>query len=872
MKNLQHYTLLVGILFLTISISARENVNESGERKAAPAILKNAAADCSAPTAFASLDINNINTTLRNGGDMWWDGDNAKYEVPKVDPPGSETSKHSIYAGSLWIGGIDGSGQLKLAAQTYRQNGNDFWPGPLDETGNIERTTCSNYDRFFEVYSEDVNLHISKFEDGVSQIPTSQVHQSLLEWPGRNNPYFAGETGFSLPANKTMAPFLDVDGDGVYDPAVGDYPSLGSVDQLGTPSDVVPDKMIWWVYNDKGNVHTESGGEAIGLEINTTAFAFKTNDEINNMTFYKYEVVNKASNILDSVYFAQWCDPDLGEYDDDYVGCDTMANLGIVYNGDDFDEGASGYGDEIPMLGIDYFKGPNDENGNELGMSSFIYYNNDPTPQGNPENAAHFYGYMSGVWKNGNPITRFGNGTSISNPASSFMYPSDPADCGPDAWSECNIDGNCSATTPADRRFLQVSGPFRLQPDAVNSVIVGVVWVPDVDYPCPSFKPILAADEKAQQLFDNNFERVRGPDAPNLIIRELDQELIISLSNDETSNNYQESFEVFDPLLAGQSDSTYNFQGYKVFQLKNSTVSTSDLNNPDKAKLIFQCDERDDITDIINFSKDPLTGLQFGELKVAGANRGIEHTFKVTNDAFENEALINNKKYYFMALAYSHNEFLPFLPTQTGQNTPYLEGDRNLKKYTAIPHIPNPQNGGMTLNAEYGESVEVITLSGTGNGGNYLKLTDESIAEIVNNGCVDQPKYKAGAGPIDVAIYDPVLIEDNNYVLNFIDQDDATEVLENDSKWTITNQTKGVTYPQDVAYNFTTDQAIPDFNSNSEGFTIGANQVTGPDPANNTNKSTAPFLGANVKQMVRVCSGCRWTRRFKLGSFRTICR
>ena len=35
-------------------------------------------------------------------------------------------NKHSMFAGALWIGGVDDGGQLKVAAMTYRQSGNDF--------------------------------------------------------------------------------------------------------------------------------------------------------------------------------------------------------------------------------------------------------------------------------------------------------------------------------------------------------------------------------------------------------------------------------------------------------------------------------------------------------------------------------------------------------------------------------------------------------------------------------------------------------------------------------------------------------------------------------------------------------------------------
>ena len=52
----------------------------------------------------------------------------AQYRVPK-DAPDEELNKLRIFAGSIWLGGVDELGQLKVAAQTYRQTGADFWPG-----------------------------------------------------------------------------------------------------------------------------------------------------------------------------------------------------------------------------------------------------------------------------------------------------------------------------------------------------------------------------------------------------------------------------------------------------------------------------------------------------------------------------------------------------------------------------------------------------------------------------------------------------------------------------------------------------------------------------------------------------------------------
>ena len=44
-------------------------------------------------------------------------------------------------------------------------------------------------------------------------------------------------------------------------------------------------------------------------------------------------------------------------------------------------------------------------------------------------------------------------------------------------------------------------------------------------------------DREAQALFDNNFNILNGPDAPDLTLRELDKELIFTISNAGASNN-----------------------------------------------------------------------------------------------------------------------------------------------------------------------------------------------------------------------------------------------------------------------------------------------------------------------------------------------
>src|ERR1051325_1019438 len=152
---------LVLAIFVAFSTSAHENV---GSGKTAIA-YKEYAANCNPASAQIDLDINNVRTTLLNGGDMWWNLNDARYEVPKVDPSSGAPSVHALFAGAIWVGGIDAGGQLKIACQTYRQNGNDFWPGPLDANASVNSGTCDDYNKFWKVKGTDIDSLLGAIND-----------------------------------------------------------------------------------------------------------------------------------------------------------------------------------------------------------------------------------------------------------------------------------------------------------------------------------------------------------------------------------------------------------------------------------------------------------------------------------------------------------------------------------------------------------------------------------------------------------------------------------------------------------------------------------------------------------------------------------
>jgi len=258
-------------------------------------------ASCAAPGASKEVWYNNVRTIIFSGGDMWWDRNgngNAYYYIPAVQNRAQGVS--SSFAGSIWLGGLDAGGGLKVAAMTYRQNGIDFWPGPLDTVdASADPAVCAKYDQVYTI----TRAEVEGFKAG------GLIPLNVSNWPGNGD--------LSKRQGKRLAPFVDVNFDDLYDPTAGDYPAYdienkAEKDALGfCKTKLFGDYTIFWVFNDNGGLHTETGGVPIGVEVRAQAFAFKTNDEINNMTFYNYEVFNRSSFQLNQTYFTVWTDADL---------------------------------------------------------------------------------------------------------------------------------------------------------------------------------------------------------------------------------------------------------------------------------------------------------------------------------------------------------------------------------------------------------------------------------------------------------------------------------------------------------------------------------------------------------------------------------
>ncbi|WKZ74779.1 MAG: T9SS type A sorting domain-containing protein [Vicingaceae bacterium] len=838
------------------------------------------AANCNPATSFTYLELNNVRARIDGTSGRMWTQRGANlisgYEVPKG------SGSYSIFAGALWMGGQDVNGQLKLAAATFGTGGNNYWAGPLNTTtAEIDPATCAKWDKYFKITREEVDAFVAWFESGKTDPSDYKVPKSILEWPAHGD--------VSLGQDFYLAPFYDRDGDGVYDPeGSGDYPYYdlkGNIDcRKVRDIRLFGDETFWWVFNDKGNVHNDPTSPAIGMEIRAQAFAFSTNDEINNMTFYNYELINRSTFTLTNTFFGQWVDCDLGYAADDYVGCDVQRGLGYAYNGDAFDEdgnGVIGYGNQPPSVGIDFFEGPYQDNdgidnpltenvsvalqqggipypglglgygdgvadNERMGMFLFNYYNIGGGPQGDPVTALDHYNYMRGIWRDGTPFT-FGENGKGGTVLSKHMFPgnSDPLN-----WATKGISAGTNWTeetagnVAGDRRFIQSAGPFTLLPGAVNDITVGTVWERATSGgPFASVEKLRIADDKAQALFDNCFKVLDGPDAPDVTIQELDREVIIYLSNRTISNNFKDEYVEIDPFIQlpdtldgvvltpqqKQELKKYTFQGYQIYQVKDASVSITDINNPDKARLVAQCDVKDGVSKLVNFSYSEEMNANIPQMMVNGEDKGVRHSFRIVNDEFAtgNKRMVNHKTYYYIAVAYAYNNYKKYDPNDPlkldGQKKPYIASRKaavgSIRSYSAIPHKPSPEAGGTVQHAQYGDQPQITRVDGRGNGGISVALTRESEDAIVSQTKVGEITYQSGKGPVNIKVVDPLNVPGGEFTIKF--KQEGTTNHPDTMSWEVTGD--NVTIKSDKFIKVGYEQLIPEL-----GISVNISQVAVP--------------------------------------------
>ena len=723
MKNKRNIVvnLCMSFLFLSTALVAKEmNTKHRHTGKIAEGVNSN-------PT-ISVLNINNHAYWIGKDGAYTTSGSNngTQADYPKF------TGGLIFADGMLWgakvkndgLGGTTAVGEVRVGGSTYGHGlkagrvikdattgavlgaddpaNNHVWRVRTDwETGNLTED-AANY------FGVDVGAVTS---DEIAEV-RSQYEYDWMNWPAAWG-----------------APYQNNDGVAGYQPGNGDIPGYPGASQT-----------LWTIANDVPLVVDEAGtvldtmntsqllygADPIGVELQITIWGYDygSSDPLGNVIFKKADMVytglpgSPADAYMDSVYFTQWSDPDLGTFTDDYVGSDVDLSYGYVYNGNRLDGVFNGiYNLPVPSGGYDFLQGPPDnmdldgdlDSTEFLGMTSFTYFGagssiSDPDLE-EYVGSLQFYNLMEGFLPRPEYPTQIPWTDLASGSDTKFVLSGDPVT--QSGW----IDG--VQLPPGDRRMVMASGPFKMDLGDSATVVLGIIGGMGLDN-ISSVSVGKFHDKFAQYAYDQDFSLPSAPTAP--VVSGLEMDGRVSLDWGTNTAAYESTENI--------NNSGFEFEGYNVYQLPSASSPLTE------GVKVATFDKVNAVQNILDAAIDPITGLELQVAKQTGANTGVQRYYHTDYDQLRGRPMSNGATYHFAVTAYSYladNEGRPFKTLESGAS-----------KISVVPHSVDPgftydQTGSVDV-TQIGTSdtqVEVhITNTDAVVGGDYEVYFDQQAYEL----------------------------------------------------------------------------------------------------------------------------------------------
>lgn len=375
----------------------------------------------------------------------------------------------------------------------------DVWPGQTTVPDlTVDAAT------FFQVPSNQVTAA------QIQQIQ-QQYYSDWQQWPAaKGAPWYIDSVG-------------RVRNDAAYDPTnAHDIPGIPGAAQA-----------IWFVCNDLNPALTSSlyGSPPIGIEEQMTLWAYSSSSQLNNIIFkqikliYKGTTTSAASSEIDSMYVVQWRDPDIGDFSDDFAGCDSTLSLGYCYNGNPTDSKYAAIGYPPPASGACLLEGPAHHTGNSsdsvqvnfqwrhgyaywlsMPMTSYLAFLTGTTMSdpdlGSYSGTLQFFNLMRGDL----PRPSYPAGVPFCQ---AFPYAIQNGLCSPYVLNGDPVTGigwiDGLDVTAGDRRDLSICGPFTLKLHDTAEVVVAMIGAMGADY-LSSVTELRQSAVLAHNLFNSLFK------------------------------------------------------------------------------------------------------------------------------------------------------------------------------------------------------------------------------------------------------------------------------------------------------------------------------------------------------------------------------
>jgi hypothetical protein len=619
----------------------------------------------SAPWGERSLlNINNMS--------LWFKRDGFSARNPLNDNSGvtfpRSTDQIVFQDGMIW-GGIVNDGEpqtLRVGGQTYEIG---TVPGAIVSKGVAEDASDPSV-RIYRIRRDfrtaDLRLDASElFGKGLSEVTDADVAELRAQYEADWREW---------PADKG-APFYDNNGDGVYSPAydASGNPILdGTADEPGVAN---ADQVAWYVINDLdvGAATSLYGSKPIGLEVQVTLWGYARTDALGDVIFKKYQIVYEGTATtpddatISDMYFAQWADPDVGDYGDDFAGSDIGLSLGYAYNGQESDSHYDGFGLAPPAVGYDFLQGPavpvylHDADGNiltdeetgeplldmnaeaiwnfgsrpgykNLPMTSFVYFAAgsaiDDPELGEYVGTEEWYNLLRGFQPQpdiDNPVPYT---NALTGEETKFTLDGDPTRA--QGWND-------GIPLPAgDRRIVLNTGPFEMALGDTQEVVVALLGAVGTSR-LRSVAKLKFTDQFVQDAYNSAFQVPSPPTAPNVRTAQLDQSLVLDWGWDPTA--------VIDTEMEGSPG--FEFEGYNIYQLPSAEATLS------QGVRVATYDMENGVTTILGIDLDEQSGIVLDVPQQIGTDFGVKRNITITQDYIRGGPLVNGQEYYFAVTAYN---------------------------------------------------------------------------------------------------------------------------------------------------------------------------------------------------------------------------
>jgi len=537
------------------------------------------------------FNINNISTYIYGDGKADVNGGNSGFEFPKG------SNKYAVYQSGLLWGGREDGGLVRIGGTTFATGLVQGKVGQDPEESRMYRVRPDW--EFGSMISEIRDEENGGDEDQIRD----QYKLDWLEWPWRDG-----------------AAYLDANQNGIYDPNPDGNGSYDFGEDIpGKPGSA---QTIFFIANnaDDDKARQFYGSPPTSFEMRVTVWGYSFAQYLTSTIFKEYIITNKNDKKYTDLYFGIWCDPDIGNAGDDFIGCDTLLNLGFAYNADVND---SNYGENPPASGHVFLAHP----GEEIKMTSFFYFK--PYSYGDD-----WDNYNTGTLYHYNALKGLIPSTGIPFPipeilgggVTRFPLSGDPVS------GEGYIDG---ILFPAgDRRYMMSIGPYQLNPNETYKITFAQIAAGGSrgvnNYEAIT---ILKDYAKQAQIFANN--GLKFP-KPQLTVKfeytSLSKKIELKWSNE----------------AEGYSQGGYEFQGYNIYQLPRSGAQ---LEEGIKIKTF------DKIDGVRVIKEDHFEGgNKVTSITQAGNDWGIEHELHIEKDYLRNTELHPGSEYYYTITSYNYSE------------------------------------------------------------------------------------------------------------------------------------------------------------------------------------------------------------------------